>query len=280
MNAGTEKQRRLQSAYDPRASPVHQPAAGHSGARRFSILLAIAFSLLLGSAVAQTRKKTPPRKSEASLSDRVAKAKAQLIVAANDYKASLEALQALQENDVKALTETLEKRKALLEQSIISKKEVDESEQTLLIAQGRVAATAKQLADTDNLIAEAKAEEQLAKLGPSRLGSYQTTAALIRYNGAAHWVLADASKVESFFVSKFRHALPISAYGQTAVHDHLNFDHRNSIDVAVSPDSSEGQTLMAYLRAAGIPFIAFRHAVAGSATGAHIHIGYPSKRMR
>jgi hypothetical protein len=30
------------------------------------------------------------------------------------------------------------------------------------------------------------------------------------------------------------------------------------------------------LRRAGIPFIAFRSAVAGAATGAHIHIGQPS----
>ncbi|HXU08566.1 MAG TPA: hypothetical protein VN743_06185, partial [Blastocatellia bacterium] len=82
-----------------------------------------------------------------------------------------------------------------------------------------------------------------------------------------------------YFVSQFHHAMPISAYGQTAVHDQLGFDHRNAVDVAVSPDSAEGQTLMAYLRSVGIPFIAFRHAVAGSATGAHIHIGYPSKRI-
>jgi hypothetical protein len=73
--------------------------------------------------------------------------------------------------------------------------------------------------------------------------------------------------------------MPISAYGQTATHDRLGFDHRNSVDVAVHPDSPEGQSLMAYLKSAGIPFIAFRHAVSGSATGAHIHIGYPSHRI-
>jgi hypothetical protein len=35
---------------------------------------------------------------------------------------------------------------------------------------------------------------------------------------------------------------------------------------------------MTYLRKAGIPFIAFRRAIAGSATGAHIHIGIGSLR--
>lgn len=36
---------------------------------------------------------------------------------------------------------------------------------------------------------------------------------------------------------------------------------------------------MAYLRAAGIPFIAFRGKKRGWATGAHIHIGGPSERI-
>ena len=90
-------------------------------------------------------------------------------------------------------------------------------------------------------------------------------------------MLTDAAKISSHFVSQFHHAMPISAYGQTTVHDRLGFDHRNAVDVAVSPDSAEGQTLMAYLRSVGIPFIAFRHAVGGLGYGARIHIGYPSR---
>jgi len=243
------------------------------------ICLAIVVSLLAiapESVVAQKRKKKSPKKTEPTLSDRVAKAKADVAAAANEYKASLQKLLALQEDDVKSATQTVEKRKGLLAQAIISKRELEESERALSVAQDKVADTKKQIGDADNLIAEASAEEQLSKLGP---GTYQATAALIRYNGPATWVLSDAAKVQSFFAMKFNHALPISAFGQTPVHDHLGFDHRNSIDVALSPDSSEGQALMTYLRSAGIPFIAFRYAVPGSATGAHIHIGYPSRRI-
>ena len=100
----------------------------------------------------------------------------------------------------------------------------------------------------------------------------------IRFNGGASWSLADAGKIEKFFSQTFGHALPISAFGQTATHDRLRFDHRNAMDVALHPDSKEGQTLLSYLRQAGIPFIAFRNAVAGAATGAHIHIGNPSEK--
>lgn len=103
---------------------------------------------------------------------------------------------------------------------------------------------------------------------------------MIRFNGIGNWALANASQVQNFFATRFNRALPISAFGQSAVHDRLGFDHRNSIDVAVHPDTAEGQALMAYLRGAGIPFLAFRGAVPGSATGAHLHIGYPSRRIR
>ncbi len=224
---------------------------------------------------AQSKRKTT-RKTEPSLADRVAKAKAEVAAAANDYKASLEKVLALQETDVKTASATVERRKELLAQAVISKKELEESERALSAAQDKVAYTKRQMAESDTLIAEATAEAELAKLGP---GAYRATGAMIRYNGPAHWVLTDAAKVQGFFALRFNHALPISAFGQTAVHDHMGFDHHNAIDVAVNPDSAEGQALMTYLRSAGIPFIAFRYAVAGSATGAHIHIGYPSHRL-
>jgi hypothetical protein len=234
------------------------------------------------SAAAQAKKKTPAKsqpKPQTTLDTQIAKAKADLVKAASDYKESLQKLLAFEEDDVKLAAATLEKRKALLSQNIISKKEVEESERALATAQSKVDDTRKQIGESDNLIAEASGERQLEKLGKSRLGAYQVTAALIRYNGPAHWILSDASKVEGFFASRFKHTLPISAFGQTAVHDHLGFDHHNAMDVALSPDSTEGKALMDYLRGQGIPFIAFHYAVRGSATGAHIHVGSPSHRL-
>ena len=66
--------------------------------------------------------------------------------------------------------------------------------------------------------------------------------------------------------------------GQTSLHDRLGFDHRNAVDVAVHPESAEGRALLGYLRARGIPFLAFRGPVAGASTGAHVHVGAPSAR--
>ena len=241
-----------------------------------AVVLVFVLLAASGDSLAQGKKKKTPGKAEPTLADRVKKAKAEVAAAANDYKASLEKLLVLQENDVTAASEIVEKRKELLTLAIISKKELEASEQALSAAQDKVANTKRQMAESDTLIADATAEAELAKLGP---GAYQATGAMIRFNGTMRWVLTDAAKVQSFFALRFNHALPISAFGQTAVHDHMGFDHHNSMDVAVSPDSAEGQVLMTYLRGAGIPFIAFRYAVPGSATGAHIHIGYPSHRI-
>jgi hypothetical protein len=210
--------------------------------------------------------------------DALAKAKADLISASKDYKASLEKLITFNEENVKSAQQTFDKRKQLLEAGVVSRREVEQSQHALEEAQSKLDATKRQIAEADNMIAEAVASEQMLKMGRLGAGAYRATAALIRYNGLTAWSLKDAGQVESFFASKFGHAMPISAFGQTAVHDHLGFDHRNAMDVAVNPDSHEGQALMTYLRSLGIPFIAFRRAVAGSATGAHIHIGSPSHR--
>jgi hypothetical protein len=257
------------------------PRAYGSRARLIKIILLV-FALVCASPVAQAQRKTkkPAQKSQPTLADQISKAKQDVIRAAEDYKSSLQKLLVYQEGDVKTAADMLEKRKALLEQNIISKKDVEDSERALAAAQAKVNETRKQMGESDDLIAEAKAAEQLAKLPPARVGTYQSTAALIRYNGPAHWVLSDSVKVQSFFLSHFHRSIPISAFGQTAVHTQLGFDHSNSMDVAIHPDSAEGQAVMSYLRSVGVPFIAFRHAVAGSATGAHIHIGYPSHRIR
>ena len=92
------------------------------------------------------------------------------------------------------------------------------------------------------------------------------------------WSLADSKKVENFFLSKFGRPLPTSAFGQSAIHDRWGLDHRQGLDVGLHPDSVEGTALVEFLRAEKIPFLVFRSAIPGVATGPHIHIGRPSHR--
>ncbi len=102
---------------------------------------------------------------------------------------------------------------------------------------------------------------------------------MVRFVGASRWNLSDYGKVDAFYRLKFGKPLPVSAYGQTETHNRLGFDHSNAIDVAVHPDSAEGQALMEFLHGQGISFIAIRGAIHGSATGAHIHVGLSSRRI-
>ncbi len=245
-----------------------------SGKYFIRIILFLALAAAGLSVGAQTKK--PKAKSKPPTINDLKESRNNLVNAAKEYKESLEKLLTLLEDERKDKAETVEKRKALLEQSIISRRELEESEQALSAAQQKVDDTKQKLTETDDLIAEASAEVKLPEIPK---GAYRATNAIIRYNGGAPWVITEIAKVQNFFTSRFGRSLPISAFGQSATHDRLGFDHHNNVDVAVHPDSAEGQALMAYLRSVGIPFIAFRQAVAGSATGAHIHIGHPSHRL-
>lgn len=89
----------------------------------------------------------------------------------------------------------------------------------------------------------------------------------------------DLKSLEKVFEKHFARTLPISADGQTAVHDSLGFDHRGRVDVALNPNEPAGIWLRHYLESKGVPYYAFLRAVPGKATGAHIHIGPGSLRL-
>jgi len=91
---------------------------------------------------------------------------------------------------------------------------------------------------------------------------------------------SDIKDITLAYEKKFDKPLPVSARGETAVHRALGFDHTGRIDVALMPDSTEGVWLRRYLESKSIPYYAFRAAIAGKATAAHIHIGPGSTRLR
>lgn len=202
-----------------------------------------------------------------------------LISASNTYRESLERLLALQKQDEQRLSQLVDKNKKLLELGVIARKQVEESEQLLGEASGKSVETEKQIASIDNLVAEVEAAEQAAKEPPAPMGTFRSTGLMVRFVGASRWNLSDYGKVDAFYRLKFGKPLPVSAYGQTETHNRLGFDHSNAIDVAIHPDSAEGQALIEFLQGQGISFIAIRGAIHGSATGAHIHVGLSSRRI-
>jgi hypothetical protein len=101
-----------------------------------------------------------------------------------------------------------------------------------------------------------------------------------RFNGAGVFNRAVYKKILLAWEKQFGKSLPVSADGETALHRSLGFDHRGRVDVAVNPDDAEGKWLVDLLKVENIPFYAIRGAVPGKSTGAHIHIGPPSTRLR
>lgn len=95
----------------------------------------------------------------------------------------------------------------------------------------------------------------------------------------ATWSIAEFPAIERAFRETFGRALPVSAFGQTALHARAGLDHRAAVDVALHPGSLEGRWLILYLERRGIPFVAFPGAAPGWATGAHIHLGPPSPSL-
>src|SRR5215470_11501016 len=225
---------------------------------------------------------TPVSKEDAKkLAEAANQSRANLLSASTAYRESLEKLLELQRQDESRAAEVVGRRKELLALGVIAKRELEEGERALAEAQGKIAETTKRVAEVDQLVAEVNAAEELAKISADSPGLYPAgaTGLVVRYAGASRWALGDLAKVDAFFRLKFARPLPVSAVGQTETHNQLGFDHREAVDVAVHPDSAEGQALIAYLTSQGVSFIAIRGAIHGSATGAHIHIGPPSKRI-
>jgi hypothetical protein len=235
-----------------------------------------ALTVVLALAVASLAAGAGPHVTAA---DEVDRTRAAALDAARHYRVTLERVLEFREPDLRRAEERLAKRSELLELGIVSRKEVADAERQRDEAQARLEDTRRQLTNVDAMIAELNAATELARLPGLRPGEYRELPTLIRFNGPSPFSPAALGPVQRFFADRFGRPLPVSALGQTVVHDRLGYDHRQAVDVAVHPDSDEGRALIEYLRRAGIPFLAFRHAVSGAATAAHVHIGRPSERL-
>jgi hypothetical protein len=238
----------------------------------WSSLLAIGLMLCAAPAAAQRGSAPPARKSLAELT-------ADVIRTTQQYRDAVARSLPAHEANVREAAAAVEERRRLHAAGALPASFVEDAERALVAAQGELTEAQDALDEADRLIFEAQLQQRLARLAPLPRGGYEDAATLVRFNGAAPWSLRNVAALEQRFVAAFGRALPISAYGQTKVHDRLGLDHRTAVDVAVHPDSPEGQWLMQYLRSAGIPFIGVRGVVPGASTGAHVHVGPASPRL-
>jgi hypothetical protein len=147
--------------------------------------------------------------------------------------------------------------------------ELDDRRRTLDLAESR-AKFIRGLADMAQL--EASFESTQPDLGPKPIQEH--------FDGHGTFNAQVLKRLTAAYERRFGKPLPISANGETAFHKALGFDHRGRVDVALGPDQPEGRWLRETLEADQIPYYAFRGAVAGRASAAHIHIGPASTRLR
>lgn len=226
----------------------------------------------------KTKKKPAPPPPATELT----KLREEFVKATNDYKASLGKLLPFYENELKRAEEKLEVSKKLLAEGLVPRAQVEENERAVALAKEKIAETNRLMASAEAQIAgvlvETAADEEINKnlrLAKQRL---VRTSSFTRFTGAGGWNLGDAWKVQRFFTDTFNKQLPIAVFGQGAIHDRWRLDHRNAMDIQLHPDGVEGQALLNFLQKNGIPYLAFRSAIPGTATGPHIHIGRPSHR--
>jgi hypothetical protein len=246
------------------------------------VTLLVLLPAWVGSALAQTSntRQTSGHSRRAAANAELARVRADNIQKMRDSRGGAEKLIALREEEVHKLTDEYRKRRQFYHEGLISRAELNQIEIPLADAMARLEADKRWLGEQDIAITEASVASGLLDSPSLTLDDYNENGFLIRFNGNRGWTIADAPKIQNFFFQTFGRALPISAYGQTVIHDRLQFDHRNAVDVALHPDSQEGRSLIFHLRQSRIPFIAFRNALSGSSTGAHIHIGRPSPSLR
>src|SRR6267142_6246667 len=252
----------------------------------------LSFLLLVPSAFGAQKKSAPlkPKGTAAAKAkaaqnkptDELSRLRDEYIKATNEYQALLTKRLPGLEGNVAREEDKLSKLRQLFAEGLVSKKELEAGERALGQAKDKMNEINQAITNADSRIAdtllEAEAERTLAKIKPIPRGGMVSTAAMIRFNGGSSWALSDAWKVQRFFLEAFKKPLPIAVFGQGSIHDRWRLDHRNAMDVSLHPDGPEGQTLLNFLRTNGIPFLAFRQSIPGTATGPHIHIGRPSHR--
>ena len=226
----------------------------------------------------RTKKKPAPAQPPTELT----KLREEYVKSTNEYKASLGKLLPLYEREVKKAEEKLEVSKKLLAEGLIPRTQVEENERALAAARQKIAETNRAVTSADEQIAavlvETAANEEISKNLRLARQSLVRTSAFTRFTGSGGWNLGEAFKIQRFFSDSFNKQLPIAVFGQGPIHDRWRLDHRNAMDIQLHPDGVEGRALLNFLQKNGIPYLAFRAAIPGTATGPHIHIGRPSHR--
>ena len=196
-------------------------------------------------------------------------------------------VQDITDDDAKAMIDAASRRvdreaavvahqQELVNQGVMARAEIDTVQRELESRRRILSLAENRVKLMQELREMATAEARLQSQNPS--GALRNV--MIRYDGNGIFHIAELPSISQAFERQFHRPLPVSALGQTALHQSLGLDHRDRVDIALNPDGVEGVWFRQYLEQLHIPFLAFRSAIAGAATAPHIHLGTGSNRLK
>jgi uncharacterized protein involved in exopolysaccharide biosynthesis len=175
-----------------------------------SLQAGLLFALFLSgtAAQAQVSKTTPATQvSKTTPANTLANSRNDLISAAEKHKSAAQELLALQETDVKKAQAQHEQLRQLVADGLVARMELDESERSLNALRATLEAIRRQIADSDKVVTEVRAAEELAKsqaaLRTSGKANSLIIPTILRYNGSMGWSLGNFGMVQAFFSSTF-----------------------------------------------------------------------------
>jgi hypothetical protein len=163
-------------------------------------------------------------------------------------------------------------RRKLLEMGIIARAEMNSVDAELETRQ-HVLDLAR------NRVRLIEAQRQMAQEEQNLEQALESRRTMSKFAGCGRFSQADFEAIAAEFERQFHYPLPVTARGQTPLHESLGLDHHGKVDVGLNPEEPAGIWLRRLLEDRQIPYIAFRAAVPGAATAPHIHLGTGSSRI-
>ena len=140
-----------------------------------------------------------------------------LIERMKESRESLRESLRLYEERLAAQRAEIETKKKLYEEDLISKLELENSQQAMTNMQLEAERIRHWIAEDDVALtlADENARAEIGALRGLAPGGYQETPTIIRYHGVMPWSPAVIAKVRKFFQERFGTQLPISVVGQS-----------------------------------------------------------------
>jgi len=191
---------------------------------KFSYLIAIVIAAnlacVLGSAASESTKQpagTIARPTSPSASKKLQAMRRMLIERTKESRESLRESLRLYEERLAAQRAEIETKKKLYEEDLISKLELENSQQAMTNMQLEAERIRHWIAEDDVALslADENARAEIGALRGLAPGGYQETPTIIRYHGVMPWSPAVIAKVRKFFQERFGTQLPISVVGQS-----------------------------------------------------------------